>query len=68
MCLQIFHQISLTFFKETGQTCVLDCFSIDWKILLKDEEPNINFYLETYQGKINSLFDTQVSMKKTGKY
>ena len=55
MYLQILHQIS--------QKCfILDYLSIDWKALLKIEQENIDFSLETYLGKINSLFDTHAPL------
>ena len=47
---------------------ILDYFSIDWKALLKIEQQNINFSLETYLSKINSLLDTHAPLKKISKY
>ena len=55
MYLQILHQISQKYF-------ILDYLSIDWKALLKIEQENIDFSLETYLGKINSLFDTHAPL------
>ena len=47
---------------------ILDYFSIDWEALLKIEQQNINFFLETYLSKINSLLDTHAPLKKISKY
>ena len=40
----------------------------DWEALLKIEQQNINFFLETYLSKINSLLDTHAPLKKISKY
>ena len=40
----------------------------DWEALLKIEQQNINFFLETYLSKINSLLDTHATLKKISKY
>ena len=40
----------------------------DWEALLKIEQQNINFFLETYLSKINSLLDTHAPLKKNSKY
>ena len=40
----------------------------DWEALLKTEQQNINFFLETYLSKINSLLDTHAPLKKISKY
>ena len=42
--------------------------TIDWKALLKTEQHNINFSLETYLSKVNSLLHTHASLKKNSKY
>ena len=40
----------------------------DWEALVKIEQQNINFFLETYLSKINSLLDTHAPLKKISKY
>ena len=71
MYLQIFHHISLKFERNWSnfnqENFVRDYFSIDWKALLKIEQENINFSLETYVGKIKSLLDTHAPLNKNVK-
>ena len=45
-----------------------DYNSVNWTDLLKLEQENVNFSLESYLNKINSILDTHAPFKKVNKY
>ena len=43
---------------------ILDYFSIDWDVVLKLDEQNVNYSTESFLDKINSLLSNYAPLKK----
>ena len=64
----ISYEINQLFLKETGPNNIPDYFPVDWKDLLKIDDPNAHNSIKIYLDKINMLLDTYVPLKRINKY
>ena len=55
-------------FKFDREKFILDYFSVDWEVLLKIDEKNIDNSTKMYLDRINMLLDTYAPLKRINKY
>ena len=60
--------INQKFMKEIGPNFILDYFSVDWEVLLKIDEKNIDNSTKMCLDRINMLLDTYAPLKRINKY
>ena len=55
-------------FKFDHENFILDYFSVDWEVLLKIDEKNVDNSTKMYLDRINMLLDTYAPLKRINKY
>ena len=54
--------------KFDRESFILDYFSVDWEVLLKTDEKNVDNSTKMYLDRINMLLDTYAPLKRINKY
>ena len=54
--------------KFDRENFILDYFSVDWEVLLKIDEKNVDNSTKMYLDRINMLLDTYAPLKRINRY